>query len=162
MPHPFLVSIALSLGLGLCAPVERVVDGDTIRVRIGETEEVVRYIGVDTPETVDPRRPVEAYGREAAEKNRELVAGRVVRLYFDVQRRDRYGRLLAYVCTGAVFVNAELLRQGYAQLMTVPPNVRFVELFVRRQQEAREAGRGLWGAPPPAVTGTFEREGSRP
>ena len=149
MPQLLALALALAFGLGLSAPVVRIVDGDTIRVRIGETEEVVRYIGVDTPETVDPRRPVEAYGEAAAAKNRELVAGRVVRLYFDVQRRDRYGRLLAYVCVGEVFVNAELLRQGFAQLMTIPPNVRFAEIFVHLQQEAREAGRGLWGAPPP-------------
>lgn len=150
MPHLFAVALALVAGLGLSAPVVRVVDGDTIRIRIGEQEEVVRYIGMDTPETVDPRRPVEVFGEAAAVKNRELVEGRVVRLYFDVQRRDRYGRLLAYVCVGETFVNAELLRQGFALLMTVPPNIRFVEMFVRLQQEARDAGRGLWGLPPPA------------
>jgi micrococcal nuclease len=149
-PPLWLVLSALVIGLGRFAPVERVVDGDTIRVRLGERVEVVRYIGVDTPETVHPTRGVEPYGRAAAEANRALVEGKVVRLYFDVELRDHYGRLLAYVFVGEVFVNAELLRQGYAQLMTVPPNVRCVELFVRMQREAREAGRGLWGEPPPA------------
>ena len=157
MPPRWWLIGAVLIGLGRCAPVERVVDGDTIRVRLGEGVEVVRYIGVDTPETVHPTRGVEPYGRAAAEANRRLVEGKVVRLYFDVERRDRYGRLLAYVCTGEVFVNAELLRQGYAQLLTVPPNVRFVDLFLRLQREAREAGRGLWGQPPPA-----ERERRQP
>jgi len=143
----------LLAGLGQFAPVERVVDGDTIRVRLGEGVEVVRYIGADTPETVHPIQEVEPYGRAASEANRALVEGKVVRLYFDVERRDRYGRLLAYVCAGEVFVNAELLRQGFAQLLTVPPNVRFVDLFVRLQREAREAGRGLWREPPPAGQG---------
>jgi micrococcal nuclease len=150
---PWMFVAALLVGLGRFAPVERVVDGDTIRVRLGDGIEVVRYIGMDTPETVHPTRGVEPYGKEASEVNRALVEGKVVRLYFDVERRDRYGRLLAYVCVGEVFVNAELLRRGYAQLMTVPPNVRFVERFIRLQQEAREAGRGLWGEPPPAMKG---------
>jgi len=152
LPIRVLMSVLLG-GLGLFAPVERVVDGDTIRVRLGDGVEVVRYIGMDTPETVHPTRGVEPYGKEASEANRALVEGKVVRLYFDVERRDRYGRLLAYVCVGELFVNAELLRRGYAQLMTVPPNVRFVDLFVRLQKQAREAGRGLWVEPPPAQQG---------
>ena len=80
----------------------------------------------------------------AATVNRGLVEGRRVRLELDVRTRDRWGRLLAYVWAGDTMVNAELVRLGYAQVMTVPPNVRYQELFVKLQREAREAGRGLW------------------
>ena len=124
--------------------VVRVVDGDTIHVRIGDRTEKVRYIGVNTPETHHPTRGVEAGGREAHEINRQLVTGRRVRLELDVQERDRYGRLLAYVWVGDVMVNAELVTRGYAQVMTVPPNVRYQSLFLAREREARESGRGLW------------------
>ena len=130
---------------GVLGRVEQVVDGDTIKVHLGGRLETVRYIGVDTPETVHPVRGVEPYGKEASRFNASLVEGKMVRLEFDVERRDRYGRLLAYVYVDTLFVNAELLRQGYAQLMTIPPNVRHVDEFVRLQRDAREAGRGLWG-----------------
>jgi len=129
----------------LDGPVVRVVDGDTIHVRIGARVEKVRYIGVNTPEVHHPRKGEEPGGREAAEVNRRLVEGKTVRLELDVQERDRYGRLLAYVWVGDVMVNAELVRLGYAQVMTIPPNVRYQEIFVKLQREAREAGRGLWG-----------------
>ena len=130
------------------APVEgtvvRVVDGDTIHVRIGARVEKVRYIGVNTPEVHHPTKGEEPGGREAAEVNRRLVEGQAVRLELDVQERDRYGRLLAYVWIGDLMINAELLRLGYAQVMTIPPNVRYQEVFLKLQREAREAGRGLW------------------
>jgi micrococcal nuclease len=110
------------------------------------TGERVRYIGVDTPELHHPRKPVEAYAREAKEFNRNLVEHRAVRLEFDVERYDKYGRLLAYVfLPDGTFVNAELLRQGYANLLTIPPNVKYTELFVQAQRQAREGKRGLWG-----------------
>lgn len=124
--------------------VVRVVDGDTIHVRLADRLEKVRYIGVNTPELHHPRRGEEAGGTEAHAVNRRLVEGKRVRLELDVQARDRYGRLLAYVWVGATMVNAELLRLGYAQVMTVPPNVRHQALFVKLQRDAREAGRGLW------------------
>jgi micrococcal nuclease len=124
--------------------VVRVVDGDTIHVRIGARVESVRYIGVNTPEVHHPQRGEEAGGREATAVNRELVAGKHVRLELDVQARDRYGRVLAYVWIGDVMVNAELVRLGYAQVMTVPPNVRHQSLFVKLQRDARDARRGLW------------------
>jgi micrococcal nuclease len=124
--------------------VIRVVDGDTIHVQLGDRVEKVRYIGVDTPELRHPSRGEEPGGRAAAEMNRRLVGGRRVRLERDVQSRDRHGRLLAYVWIGDVMVNAELVRLGYAQVITVPPNVRHQELFLKLQREAREAGRGLW------------------
>lgn len=123
--------------------VERAVDGDTVVLVGGER---VRYIGVDTPELHHPRKPVEFYAREAKEFNRRLVEGKRVRLEWDVERRDRYKRLLAYLfLEDGTFVNAELLRQGYAQLLTIPPNVKYADLFVQMQREARENRRGLWG-----------------
>ena len=125
------------------AVVERAVDGDTVVLSGGER---VRYIGVDTPELHHPRKPVQAYAREAMEFNRRLVEGKKVRLEFDVDRRDKYHRLLAYVfLEDGTFVNAELLKQGYAQLLTIPPNVRYVDLFTGLQRQARDAKRGLWG-----------------
>jgi len=126
--------------------VVRVVDGDTIHVKLWERVEKVRYIGVNTPETHHPTRGEEPGGREAAEMNRRLVAGQRVRLELDVRARDRHGRLLAYVWVGDLMVNAELVRLGYAQVMTVPPNVKHQELFVKLQREARDAGRGLWSS----------------
>lgn len=124
--------------------VERVVDGDTIHVRLGARVEKVRYIGINTPEVHHPTKGEEPGGREATEVNRRLVEGKRVRLELDVRERDRYGRLLAYVWVGDVMVNAELVRLGYAQVMTIPPNVRYQETLLKLQREARDAGRGLW------------------
>jgi endonuclease YncB( thermonuclease family) len=131
------------------AELVRVVDGDTIRVSIDGTEYRVRYIGIDTPESVRPGSPVEEFAIEASEANRELVVGRRLVLERDVSETDRFGRLLRYVWTvdGAdrhTFVNLELLRLGYAQVATYPPDVRYVDLFLAAQREAREAERGLW------------------
>jgi micrococcal nuclease len=128
--------------------VVRVVDGDTIHVQLGGRREKVRYIGVDTPESVKPGSPVECFGKEASRFNARLVAGRRVRLVRDAEERDRYGRLLAYVyrADDGVFVNARLVRDGYATALTIPPNVRFAERFRRQAAEARRAGRGLWSA----------------
>jgi micrococcal nuclease len=121
----------------------RVADGDTIRVRLRSgAEERVRYIGVDTPE----RTGGECYADEATAYNVRLVAGRDVRLVLDAEERDRYGRLLAYVYADGVFVNAELVREGYAQPLTVPPNVRFEDRFTRLARDARRAERGLWAS----------------
>lgn len=131
-------------GNALDGIVVKVVDGDTIHVRVGERVEKVRYIGVNTPEVHHPTRGEEPGGREARDVNRQLVGGQRVRLEMDVGARDRYGRLLAYVWVGDVMVNAELVRRGYAQVMTVPPNVRYQRLFLDLQRGAREAGRGLW------------------
>ena len=128
----------------LVGTVVRVVDGDTIHVRVGERVEKVRYIGVNTPEVHHPRKGEEPGGRDAMAINRTLVERRHVRLETDVQARDRYGRLLAYVWVGETMVNAELVRRGYAQVMTIPPNVRHQALFVKLQREAREGARGLW------------------
>jgi micrococcal nuclease len=139
-----LISTAWAAPRPLAGLVVKIVDGDTIHVRVDAHVEKVRYIGVNTPEVHHPTRGEEPGGREASEVNRRLVAGRHVRLELDVQSRDRYGRLLAYVWVGETMVNAELVRQGYAQVMTVPPNVRYQRLFLDLQRDARQAGRGLW------------------
>lgn len=130
--------------------VTRVVDGDTIRVQVGDRVERVRYIGVDTPESVKPATPVQCFAKAAAAANARLVAGQRVRLVADVEPRDRYGRLLAYVyrADDGRFVNAALVGAGYARPLTIPPNVRFAERFVALARSAREAQRGLWRACP--------------
>ncbi len=126
--------------------VTRVVDGDTVEVELeGETEDV-RYIGVDTPETVKPGEPVDCFGPQASAFNHRLVEGRRVRLVFGVERRDQYGRLLAYVHLGNRFVNEILLRRGLARTLTIPPNDRYAERFKRLEIAASRTGRGLWGA----------------
>jgi micrococcal nuclease len=128
------------------AYVTRVVDGDTIEVRLGGAEEDVRYIGVDTPETVKPDNPVECFGPQASRFNHALVERERVRLVFDTERRDVYGRLLAYVYLDGRFVNAELVRRGFARTLTIPPNDRFAGRLKRLEIAAARAGRGLWGA----------------
>ena len=128
------------------AYVVRAVDGDTIEVRLDGRREDVRYIGVDTPETVKPGAPVQCFGPSAHRFNARLVARRRVRLVFGVERRDVYGRLLAYVHLGRRFVNAELVRRGLARTLTIPPNDRYAERFRRLELDAARRGRGLWGA----------------
>jgi micrococcal nuclease len=139
-----LLCASVAFAGALEGTVVRVVDGDTIHVRVGTRVEKVRYIGVNTPEVHHPRKGEEPGGRAAMAVNRTLVERRAVRLETDVQARDRYGRLLAYVWVGDVMVNAELVRRGYAQVMTVPPNVRHQDLFLKLQRDAREHERGLW------------------
>jgi micrococcal nuclease len=140
-------SSELAPGQRLDGRVTKIVDGDTIHVRIGGRREKVRYIGVDTPETHKPGTPVQCYGRAASAFNARLLAGRRVELRTDAESRDRYGRLLAYVYRrpDGLFVNAELVRRGFATTLTIPPNVGHAEEFLRLQRAARQAGRGLWG-----------------
>lgn len=123
------------------ALVVKIVDGDTIDVSINGEIYRVRYIGMDTPE-----RGELGYA-EATAVNAELVGGKTVRLEKDVSETDKYGRLLRYVYVGDLFVNAELLRRGYAQVMTIPPDVAHADEFLELQREAREARRGLWAPP---------------
>ena len=125
--------------------VTRVIDGDTIVV---EEVGTVRLIGVDTPETVDPRRPVGYFGKEASDFTRQLAVGTRVRLEFDQDRTDRYGRTLAYVYLQpeGLLLNAEIIRQGYGFAYTQFP-FRMIEQFRSLEREAREAGRGLWASP---------------
>ncbi|OGG06190.1 hypothetical protein A2872_04445 [Candidatus Gottesmanbacteria bacterium RIFCSPHIGHO2_01_FULL_42_12] len=121
--------------------VKRVVDGDTIELDNGDK---VRYIGVNTPETVDPRKPVECFGEEAKAKNKELVEWKLVRLEKDITDKDKYGRLLRYVYIQNTFVNDFLVRQGYANVATYPPDVKFVSQFLEAEKYARENKLGLW------------------
>lgn len=131
------------------ATVVRIVDGDTIRVDVAGGEEAVRLIGIDTPETHGRGGLRECFGEEATEYVAALIpAGTPVRLVRDVEARDRYGRLLAYVYRAEddLFVNLALARDGYAAAATFPPNVTYADRFVAAAAEARSAGRGLWGA----------------
>lgn len=126
--------------------VTEAVDGDTIRLADGST---VRYIGVDTPETVHPSKPVQCFGKEAGAFNRTLVEGKPVRLVRDVSETDRYGRLLRYVyLEDGTFVNLALVEQGYAYALTYPPDIAHAAEFRDAQAAARESGRGLWGSCP--------------
>ncbi len=120
------------------ADVSRVIDGDTIVVSMNGILYKVRFIGMDTPERGRP------FYREATDKTKELVLGKRVRMVKDIRETDRYGRLLRYVYVDGVFVNAELVRQGYAVQATFPPDVRYVELFRKLAAEARDNARGLW------------------
>jgi micrococcal nuclease len=146
--------VALLLGRGgeshastLHGQVVRVVDGDTIQVRLdGGATERVRYIGIDTPESVKPGTPVQCFAKKASHFNAGLVAGRDVTLKTDAEERDRYGRLLAYVYAGPEFVNRELVARGYARTLTIPPNVAHADEFAALARRARQAGLGLWRA----------------
>jgi len=127
--------------------VTKIIDGDTFWVDDGsEKGQKIRLIGVDAPETRrTARKEIGYFGQEAKAFITALLGENKVRLEYDVVRTDRYGRTLAYVyLEDGTFVNAELVKQGYAMVMTVPPNVKFAELFVMLQEEARENRRGLW------------------
>ena len=133
---------------GLTVRVTAVVDGDTVDVAWAGRRERVRLLGVDTPETIDPDRPVGCYGPEAAAFTHRRLQGRTVRLRFDRQRRDRFGRLLAHVEADGRRFNDELLAGGYARLLVIPPNRRHGRALLDHELAARSAGRGLWGACP--------------
>ena len=134
-------------GSDLYGPYEvvRAVDGDTIILDIEGTEERVRLIGINTPESVhpDPKRNVE-FGKIASDYTKTILEGKEVELEFDVEERDRYGRLLAYVYLNGEMFNKILLRAGYAQISTYPPNVKYVEEFTALQEEARNNEKGFW------------------
>lgn len=117
------------------AKVIRVIDGDTIEIEGGHR---VRYLGINAPESGQP------FSTEATRENERLAAGRAVNLEFDVQTQDRYGRLLAYVWANDVLVNKEIVKNGYAVSETIQPNVKYQDLIVKAQVEARGACRGLW------------------
>jgi micrococcal nuclease len=131
---PTRPAVPFGPGDTLRAQVLAVVDGTTIQVDIKGGHERIRYLGI------------EPLGHPATEANRHLVQSKHVWLELDVPLRDRDGRLLAYVYVGDLMVNAELVRQGYAQVATVPPSGKYAQLFQQLQREAREAGRGVWGA----------------
>lgn len=127
------------------ATVVKIVDGDTIHVQLNGRVEKVRYIGVNTPEIHHPTKGREPYGDVAREMNRRTVEGKWVTLVYDVQQRDKFGRVLAYVYVNGYMVNGALVHWGYAEAATYPPNVRHAEYFRGLDRAAREAGRGLWG-----------------
>jgi micrococcal nuclease len=129
----------------LTAKVQRVVDGDTFIATVRSQRERVRVIGVDTPESVDPNRPDQPFGEEASTFAKHYLDGETVQLAGDAEPRDRYGRMLAYVwLRDGTFWNALLAAEGYAQQLTIPPNVTYASLFRRLVGEARRNDRGLW------------------
>jgi micrococcal nuclease len=147
----FILGFALWCGIGIGQStfykVKSVVDGDTFWVYDGTPKGLkVRLIGINSPETRNTgRTQVEYFGKEAKAYLTRMIAGKSVRLVYDVTKLDRYGRTLAYAyLENGTFINSEMIRQGYAQVMTIPPNVRYADLFVRLQAEARNNNRGLW------------------
>lgn len=125
------------------AKVSKVIDGDTIELESGQR---VRYIGIDTPETVDPRKPVQCFGKEASNKNKELVDGKSVLLEKDVSKTDKYGRLLRYVYIDDTFINDYLVREGFAHASTFPPDVKYQDKFLTSQHLAQSESKGLWSS----------------
>lgn len=138
-----LTDTAEPLPTTIQAQVTRVIDGDTIKVTVYGKPYTVRYIGIDTPE-VYPNE--ETYGEEAWDKNRELVEGQTVTLEKDSSETDKYGRLLRYVYVGDLFVNGELVRLGYAEAVSYPPDVKYQDMLDEMEREARDEGRGMWGS----------------
>jgi len=121
--------------------VVRVVDGDTVEI---EGNIKVRYIGVNTPELHDPRKPIECFGQAASDENKRLVEGKEIYIQKDVSETDKFKRLLRYVWVGDMFINDYLVRQGFAQVSTYPPDVKYVSQFLEAQKEAQDNKRGLW------------------
>jgi micrococcal nuclease len=152
-PNPTATLMPTPTSLAPCVPtnvlqeatVSRVIDGDTIEITIGGTSYKVRYIGIDTPEATTE---IEYFGKEATAKNKELVEGKIVTLIKDVSEVDKYDRLLRYVFVGKMFVNYELVKEGYATVATYPPDVSCAEDFLTAQQYARENNKGLWAPTP--------------
>ncbi len=143
IPKPTIEPSATPIPLNLeFVKVERVVDGDTISIEGGK---VVRYIGIDTPETVDPRKPVQCYAKEASARNKELVEGQIVGLEKDVSETDKYNRLLRYIYKDNILINELLVREGYARSSSYPPDIKYQDKFRLAEQEARDNKRGLWG-----------------
>jgi micrococcal nuclease len=131
--------------------VSQVVDGDTIHVLIEGKEYKLRYIGMDTPESTIDHDP---YGPESSNKNKELVDGKQVTLIKDTSETDKYGRLLRYVFVGNLFVNYELVRQGYASAKAYPPDTACHDYLTSAQSQAQASLMGIWGLPTPAVAFT--------
>lgn len=132
---------------GVVARVIRVIDGDTILVRVDDTEERVRYIGIDTPEIAHSAgEEAECYGEEAKARNEVLLAAGEVILWADAEDRDTYGRLLRYVYVGDVFVNQSLIEEGYAEAIAIKPNVSWYATFRQSEKNARDEKRGLWSS----------------
>lgn len=135
------------------ARVVRVVDGDTLVIDRGRGNERLRYIGINAPESVKPDSPVEFMGKEASAANTVLVEGTTLLLEKDVSDVDKFGRLLRYAWLhdgdAWLFINLELVREGYAQVVTYPPDVHWTDVLRGAQRTARDGGLGLWGAATP-------------
>lgn len=130
-------------------PVERVIDGDTIKVSTGSTSETIRFIGINTPETVRPGEPVECFGKEASEETKKLLTGKPIYLETDSSQDiyDKYGRLLAYVfLEDGTNINEELVRYGYAYEYTYYLPYKYQKLFKEAESDAQRNQRGLWGS----------------
>lgn len=141
-------------------PVKRVVDGDTFYVEDGTKKGLdIRLIGVDAPESRrSAHKEVGYYGKEAKNYLKNLLTGKRVRLEYDIGRTDKYGRTLAYVyLEDGTFLNALLVQEGYAQVLTIPPNVKYADKFVELQRDAREHNRGLWGTGGTPIDDNTER-----
>ena len=128
------------------AVVLSVTDGDTVHVRVGDREDTVRLLGIDTPETHHPTKPVQCYGPEASDYTTRRLTGRTVTLEDDVEPRDVYDRRLAYVYVDGHRFNDELLEKGYARLLIIPPNGAHARTMLAEELAAKRAGIGLWGA----------------
>ncbi|NEW05441.1 thermonuclease family protein [Paenibacillus sp. SYP-B3998] len=124
--------------------VERIVDGDTLEVTRAGKKEKVRLIGVDTPETKKPNTPVMFYGKEASDYTKKRLEKQSVDLEFDVEKEDRFDRLLAYVWIGDELFNRTLVQEGFARMATFPPNVKYADSFKKDQEQARAKSKGLW------------------
>lgn len=138
------------------AKITNVIDGDTFTIEGGK---VVRMIGIDTPETVRPSKPVQCYGKEASLKTQELLEGKEVKLEKDVSETDKYNRLLRYVYIDDIFVNEYLVKEGYAKSSSYPPDIKYQDKFIEAQKKAQEENKGLWNisacptaTPKPIVT----------
>lgn len=127
----------------------RVLDGDTIEMLLGGNSYVIRYNLIDAPETIHPSKPVEPFGKEAYEANRQLVEGKQVRLEKDIRERDVFGRLLRYVYVDGVMVNEELLRRGLSRVVVFPPDVKYLSRFLEIERKAQEVKIGIWSIEPP-------------
>ena len=127
--------------------VDRVIDGDTIEVMLNGTKEKIRFIGVDTPESVNPDKKRNVpYGEISSEFTKQNLEGKTVELEFDAEERDQYGRVLAYVYLDGEMFNKRLVDEGNAVVLTYPPNVKYTDVFIDAQKQAREAKKGLWGS----------------
>jgi len=145
--------VLICIGLGLVffpfeanrekVSVEKVIDGDTIKLENGE---IVRYIGIDAPETVHPDKPIQCYGKEAFNKNKELVEGKEIEMEKGVPEVDDYARLLRYIWVEDIFVNEYLIREGFARSNTYLSGIEYKERFEEAERKAREEGKGLWGS----------------
>ena len=135
-------TITTALGKDM-AIVARVIDGDTVELADGEH---LRYIGMDAPETVNPKKPIQCFGPESSARNKELIEGKVVRLEKDVEDKDKYGRLLRYVWLGGTMIDLELVKEGYARAYPYPPDTKYAKEFAAAEASAKVVRLGLWRA----------------